>query len=176
MPLVLQSAAPAAFLCAVLAPGAAAVDAAVERLAERFGPVRARSPVFAFDMTTYYEAEMGSGLAKGLAWLGDLLDPADLAARKGATMAFERAGARPGAGGLRRAVNVDPGLLSPHSLVLATSKASGHRVCIGPGLWAQVTLLFERGAYQPLPWTYADYRRDDVGRFLLAVRKELMGR
>ena len=177
MPLDLQPSAPTALLCAALAPGAAAVHAAIDRLAERFGPVRARGPVFLFDMTSYYEAEMGPGLAKGLAWFGELLDPAHLAARKGEAMAFEREAARPGADGcLRRTVNVDAGLLSPHSLVLATTKARGHRVCIGPSLWAEVTLLFEKGAYRPLPWTYQDFRRDDVGQFLLGVRAQVLPR
>ena len=69
-----------------------------------------------------------------------------------------------GAGGeLRRTVNIDPGLLSEESLVLATTKASGHRVAIATGLWAEVTLRFERGEYRPLPWTYPDYRKAGGG-------------
>ena len=174
MPLDLKPGEPAAFLCAVLARGADAVDEAVAALAARFGEVRARSPVWAFDMSGYYEAEMGPGLAKGLAWLGDPVDPERLAGRKRQSLAFEGERAVEGAGGeLRRTVNVDPGLLSEESLVLATTKASGHRVAIGAGLWAEVTLRFERGEYRPLPWTYPDYRQPEVGEFLLEVRRRL---
>ena len=174
MPLDLTPGEPAAFLCAVMARGAEAVDEAVAALAARFGAVQARSPVWAFDMSGYYEAEMGPGLAKGLVWLGDPIDPERLAGRKRQSLAFEREGAVEGAGGdLRRTVNVDPGLLSEESLVLATTKASGHRVAIGAGLWAEVTLRFERGEYRPLPWTYPDYRQPEVGEFLLEVRRRL---
>jgi hypothetical protein len=95
--------------------------------------------------------------------------PAELSARKQATITFERDRAQQD----RRTVNVDPGLLSTNSLVLATTKASGHRICIAPGLWAEVTLMFEKGAYRPQPWTYRDYQRQDVGAFLLDVRRQL---
>ena len=174
MPLDLHPGEPAAFLCAVMAGGADAVDEAVGALAARFGAVRARSPTWPFDVSGYYEAEMGPGLAKGLVWLGDPIDPERLAGRKRQTLAFERERAMEGAGGeLRRTVNVDPGLLSEDSLVLATTKASGHRVAIGAGLWAEVTLRFERGEYRPLPWTYPDYRGPEVGEFLLEVRRRL---
>lgn len=174
MPLNLHPGEPAAFLCAVMARGADGVDTAVDGLAARFGAVQARSPIWAFDMSGYYEAEMGQGLAKGLVWLGDPIDPERLAGRKRQTLAFERQRAVEGdAGALRRTVNVDPGLLSEESLVLATTKASGHRVAIGTGLWAEVTLRFERGEYRPLPWTYPDYRGPEVGEFLLEVRRRL---
>lgn len=177
MPLDLKPGEPAAFLCAVMARGAEAVDEAVAALASRFGGVRGRSPTWAFDMSGYYEAEMGPGLAKGLVWLGDPIDPEKLAGRKRQSLAFERERAVEGAGGdLRRAVNVDPGLLSEESLVLATTKASGHRVAIGAGLWAEVTLRFERGEYRPLPWTYPDYQQPEVGEFLLGVRRRLRER
>ncbi len=100
MPLNLQPGEPAAFLCAVMARGADGVDKAVADLSARFGEVRARSPVWAFDMSGYYEDEMGPGLAKGLVWLGDPIDPERLAGRKRQTLAFERERAVEGAGGI----------------------------------------------------------------------------
>ncbi len=169
MPLDLLPDEPVAFLVAVMAPGSDAAHATIDALAAEFGGVQRRGPVYDFDMTDYYEAEMGPALSKALAWLGPPVAPAELAARKQATIAFERHRARQG----RRTVNVDPGLLSINSLVLATTKVSGHRICIGPGLWAEVTLLFEKGAYRAQPWTYRDYQRQDVQSFLLDVRAEL---
>ena len=59
-------------------------------------------------------------------------------------------------------------------LILATTKYSGHRICIAPQLYAEVTLLYQRGRYRPLEWTYPDYRRDAVQCFLLAARTWLM--
>ena len=170
----MQPGEPAAFLCAVMARGADAVDTAVAQLALQFGAVQARSRTWAFDMSAYYEAEMGPGLAKGLVWLGDPIDPERLAGRKRQMLTFEGERAVEGPGGeLRRTVNVDPGLLSEEGLVLATSKARGHRVAIAAGLWAEVTLLFEGGEYRPLPWTYPDYRGPEVREFLVEVRGRL---
>ncbi len=169
MPLDLVTDEPVAFLCAVMASGPEAVQQAFDDLAGEFGEIRARSPLFDFDMTDYYEAEMGPGLCKSLAWFGPAVAPAELSARKQATITFERDRAQQD----RRTVNVDPGLLSTNSLVLATTKARGHRICIAPGLWAEVTLMFEKGAYRPQPWTYRDYQRQDVGAFLLDVRRQL---
>ena len=169
MPLDLRPDEPVAFLCAVTGPGPEATLGTVEELAAEFGDVRARGPLYDFDMTDYYEQEMGPGLSKTLAWFGPLVAPAQLSAPKQATIDFERARAHDG----RRTVNIDLGLLSANSLVLATTKASGHRVCIAPGLWAEVTLRFEKSAYRPQPWTYLDYQREDVGDFLLEVRAAL---
>ena len=56
-------------------------------------------------------------------------------------------------------------------VVLATTKYSGHRICIAPGLYAETTLLFtKQGECAPLQWTYPDYRRADVQDFLLSTR------
>jgi hypothetical protein len=54
-------------------------------------------------------------------------------------------------------VNIDPGLLLPERLVLATTKAGSHRPYLGQGIYADVTLVFHKKTYQPLWWTYPDY-------------------
>lgn len=170
MPMILTPDEPVAFVCAVMAPDPEAMHEAIGALVAEFGDVRLEGPRYAFDMTDYYSAEMGPGLSKSLLWLGPTVAPAELATRKQTTIALERARAH----GDNRTVNIDPGLLSTNSLVLATTKVSGHRICIAPGLWAEVTLLFEKGLYRPQPWSYRDYQRQDVSQFLLAVRQQLL--
>ncbi len=170
MPIDLQPSTPFALVCAVLADSTETLSDAKERLAECFGPLRAASETYDFDFTSYYEAEMGAELRKQLVCFAERIDPAELATVKMQTMALERAMSR---GGCRRA-NIDPGLLSIESLVLATTKCAGHRVCIAPQLYAEVTLLYQRGCYQPLEWTYPDYRSDAMQRFLLDMRSWLL--
>jgi hypothetical protein len=75
---------------------------------------------------------------------------------------------------VRRRANIDPGLVTIESLVLASTKYSGHRICIGPGLYAETTLLFQKGQYRPLEWTYQDYRTEAAQAFLLAIRAWLL--
>ena len=172
MPIDLQPSTPVALVCAVLADSAETLAAAKERLAECFGPLREASPTYDFDFTSYYEAEMGAGLCKQLVCFAERIDPAELAACQGADHGeLERAMSNRGS--CRRA-NIDPGLLSIESLVLATTKCAGHRICIAPQLYAEVTLLYQRGRYRPLEWTYPDYQGDAVQGFLLEVRPWLL--
>ena len=142
MPIDLQPSTPVALVCAVLANSAETLVAAQERLAECFGPLRTASAIYDFDFTSYYEAEMGAGLCKQLVCFAERIDPAELAAVKAQTMALERAMSR---GQCRRA-NIDPGLLSIESLVLATTKCAGHRICIAPQLYAEVTCSISEDA------------------------------
>ena len=174
MPIDLQPSTPVALVCAVLADSAETLADAKERLAECFGPLRAASATYDFDFTSYYEAEMGAGLCKQLVCFAERIDPAELTAAKMQTIALEKAMSRAASDGLHRRANIDPGLLSIESLILATTKYSGHRICIAPQLYAEVTLLYQRGRYRPLEWTYPDYRRDAVQCFLLAARTWLM--
>ncbi len=170
MPIQLQPSTPVALVCAILADSAQTLAAAKERLAECFGPRRATSAAYDFDFTSYYAAEMGAGLRKQLVCFAEPIDPAELAACKAQTIALEQAMSQ----GEHRRANIDPGLLSIESLVLATTKCAGHRICIAPQLYAEVTLLYQRGRYRPLEWTYPDYRSDAVQRFLLDVRSWLL--
>ena len=174
MPIDLQPSTPVALVCAILADSAETLADAKERLAECFGPLRAASATYDFDFTSYYEAEMGAGLCKQLVCFAERIDPAELAAAKMQTIALEKAMSKAANDGLHRRANIDPGLLSIESLILATTKYSGHRICIAPQLYAEVTLLYQRGRYRPLEWTYPDYRRDAVQCFLLAARTSLM--
>lgn len=170
MPIDLQPSTPVALVCAVLADSAEKIAEAKERLAECFGLLRAASATYDFDFTSYYEAEMGAGLSKQLVCFTERIDPAELATVKAQTMALERAMSR----GQYRRANIDPGLLSIESLVLATTKYAGHRICIAPQLYAEVTLLYQRGRYQPLEWTYPDYRSAEMQHFLLDMRSWLL--
>ena len=44
--------------------------------------------------------------------------------------------------------------------LLATTKDQSHRIYLRDGIFAEVTLRFQAGAYEPWPWTYADYREE----------------
>ena len=177
MPLALEAERPVLALCAVMARPPLLAAAAAD-LEKEIGPVGRRGPVYRFDYTTYYEEEMGGDLCKQVLAFADLVPPHRLAELKGRAMEIERRLALEdgSGGGLRRSANIDPGLLSEGSLVLATAKYGRHRIAVAPGLYAEVTLLFERGRYRPQPWTYADYRSGEMQAFLLGLRRDLLER
>ena len=59
-------------------------------------------------------------------------------------------------GGKRR-VNIDPGYISQSKLVLATTKDHSHRIYLGQGIFAEVTLRYYKGTFRAWEWTYPDY-------------------
>ncbi len=175
MPLNLQAETPVAFVCGVMAHSEPAVLDACAQLEDVFGEVTDRSEIYDFDaFSAYYRAEMGGGLHKCFACFGERVKPSSLAARKLDAIKAEQDAARGVEGNWQRTINLDPGLLSPNSLVLATTKASGHRISIAPSLYAEVTLLFEKGEYRPLPWSYRDVQSAPVQKLLLRLRQRLL--
>lgn len=142
---------------------------AVLRLSRSLGPLAHLSPPLAFAHSQYYAPEMGSPLTRRLAAFIDPVAPWDLAGIKRTCLAIEDELARDG----RRRVNIDPGLLGTGSLVLASTKASPHRVAIAPGLWAELTLLFQRGDFVAQPWTYTDYAGPELRGLLRLLRGRL---
>jgi hypothetical protein len=139
-----------------------------EGLAGLFGIVDYRGPEFPFEWSRYYEAEMGPGLLRTFWSFAQLFDPSGLPAIKRRTDALEASWASDG----KRPVNLDPGLLSLGRFSLATTKDRSHRIPLGDGIYAELTLRYESGCYRPLPWTYPDWQSPPY----LAVLEELRGR
>jgi hypothetical protein len=148
-----------------------ALEWARARLEESFGPVERMSPVFDFDQTSYYEPTMGPGLRKRFLVFRDLVPPERLAAIKLATNDLEEDLARTGPYREPRPLNLDPGLLTLGKFMLATTKDKDHRIYLRDGIYAEVTLRFTAGAFEPWTWTYADYREAAVRAFLNEARE-----
>src|SRR5262245_64026693 len=140
-----------------------------------FGPVALASPAFVFDQTAYYAPSMGSPLTKVLWAFADLVGADRLAAIKERTNALEKELAGAGAYPVARPLNLDPGYLALGKFVLATTKDQAHRVYLGEGIFAEVTLRYADGAYTPWPWTYADYRQPEVLAWLSEARAYYRG-
>ena len=66
-------------------------------------------------------------------------------------------------------MNLDPGYITPAKLVLASTKDHAHRLYLADGIYAEVTLAFRGKQWQPLEWTYPDYRRADFQEFFTAA-------
>ncbi len=161
---------PLLLILAAFSRHAAALDWGRKRLERASGPVALASPPFDFHHTTYYEPAMGSGLRKCLFAFRELV-PADcLPAVKLHTNDLEAELAAMGTYPEPRPLNLDPGVLSLGKFLLATTNDQAHRVYLRDGIFAEVTLRFEAGAFEPWPWTYADYREPAVRDFLRQAR------
>lgn len=136
-------------------------------LEEVFGSLEAATGEEPFTQSGYYDREMGGGLLRSFAALRGSREPGELAALKLAANALEGEWAGPAG----RAVNIDPGLLTLTQVVLASAKPAAHRVYLGRGIYGEVELVFERGTFRPLPWTYPDYREARAVAFFNGVRE-----
>jgi len=143
--------------------------AVAARLESAFGPIAAASAEFAFDLTTYYAAEMGPSLVRSFVAFSRLVKPDDLASLKLRANEIEHEFLD----GPDRMLNVDPGILTGHNVVLATAKDYSHRIYLRDGIYAQVTLIAHKAGFEPLPWTYPDYRLPLTLEFFNAQRVRL---
>ncbi len=143
-------------------------------LSRRFGTVGLESELWRFDQTDYYEAQMGRDLQRKFLSFEPLIRPERLVEIKLETNALEQQIAEDClVPEISRPVNIDPGYIDLTKLVLATTKDRGHRIYIGFGIYAEVTLQYTNGAWQTLPWTYPDYKRSEYHAFFTAVRARL---
>jgi hypothetical protein len=113
---------------------------------------------------------MGGDLRKQFLAFHDLITPERLPEIKLHTNALEREMTQTGRYPEARPINIDPGYLQLGKFLLATTKDQGHRIYLRDGIYAEVTLRFTAGAFEPWPWTYADYRQPGVLAFLQEVR------
>jgi hypothetical protein len=144
-------------------------DRALEILFERFGPPDFLMAAQPFTYTAYYDREMGANLVRQTCSFLNLVRPESLPDVKLFTNQLEGQLSRDG----KRRINIDPGILSAERLVLATGKNYIHRIYLRDGIFADLTLLYEQGAYQRLPWTYPDYQEASLLHFLKVLRHKL---
>ncbi len=138
-----------------------------QRLNALFGPIEEQSPLVPFDYTSYYAGELGESPWRCFLAFERLIDPGALAGIKVQTNALETEWSVGG----RRPVNLDPGYLSLTGLVLASTKSYWHRIYIDQGIYAEVTLPFHHGAFQPQEWTYPDYCAAEHLAFFSRLRR-----
>ncbi len=137
-------------------------------LRQQFGQIRYLTEPFPFDRTAYYDAELGTPIMRRVMGFERLLPQDELAAVKLLTNTWESQLSRPD--GTRRC-NLDPGLLTLERLVLATGKNFSHRIYLGQGIWADLTLTFQAGDWQVHPWTFPDYAGSPLREHLHELRK-----
>jgi len=142
----------------------------IEELSHLFGPPDFISEVLPFDHTDYYYPEMGKPLWRRLLAFEALISPEDLPAIKVKTNALEKKFAKEG----KREVNIDPGYLTAERLVLATGKNYTHRIYLRDGVYADLTLIYQKGDFQSLPWTYPDYAGEAIKSLLRLIRKKYL--
>lgn len=144
-------------------------------LARSYGPVDLESEIWPFDQTNYYEPEMGPGLRRSFLSFENPVPPDRVPEIKRVTNELETViGDDCLISEIARPVNIDPGYIDLSKLVLATTKDRAHRIYLGAGIFAEVTLLFAEAGWRELPWTYPDYKKPEYHEFFSRVRNRLV--
>ena len=165
---VLQPPKPAKLVIGIFGRNKKLIERLALDLSSQFGPVDLVSSWMDFSYTSYYEPEMGSPLARRMFAFKQLIEQGGLAEIKIATNKIEQAYSTTG----KREVNLDPGYLLHERFVLASGKNFSHRIYIGLNVYADLTLIYQKGSFKKLPWTYPDYADQAMICFLEAVRRK----
>jgi hypothetical protein len=131
------------------------------------GPIDLVSDLFSFSVTDYYDAEMGSNLLRAFLCLETLIDPGNLVRLKYFCTEIEERFKQNG----RRIINLDPGYMDYHKIVLASFKYGGFKIYLSEGVYGDMTLYYSKGRFFPFDWGFPDFRQGLYDRFLLRVRQ-----
>lgn len=145
-----------------------------QHLAARFGPIDARSDCFPFDLTHYYDREMGSPIIRCFVAFQTLIAPAEISAVKRATNDLEAAFAGEYRQ-IQRPVNLDPGYVEESKIVLASTKNFYHRILLSEGIYGEVTLHYSGGSWQAFAWSFPDFRSGRYDEFFTRLRRIYRG-
>jgi hypothetical protein len=165
---------PVKLIIGILAADQQCLLAAMETIENKFNKADLVSDVWPFTQTDYYKDQTGPNILRQFVSIERLIDPALLVKIKHKTNKLEQKLAGRLGLPLPRPVNLDPGVIEPSKLVLASTKNYSHRIYIGKKIYAEVTLIFDKGYWRPLPYTYLDYRQECYFEFFEKVRTRLL--
>ena len=138
----------------------------MEGLQEVFSPLDFQSTDHPFE-SSYYEAEIGTNLSRRIISFSTLLPADQLAEAKHQCRILEEEFAIQG----NRSVNLDVGYLDQHRVVLASFKEMRNKIYLGKGVWADWSLQYEKGHFNPLPWCFADFKSGVYEKDFLRIRE-----
>ncbi|WP_456400273.1 DUF4416 family protein [Persephonella sp.] len=109
---------------------------------------------FYINYSKYYHKEMGEDLKKVFTVFEFMIDKSELLNIKKFFMKVEDDFRVEG----KRKVNIDPYYIDTDQVVVSTSKYRGNRIYLGGGIFAELELFYHHGSFQPMIWTYLDYK------------------
>ena len=135
------------------------IQKAMEDLSNIYGKIDFISEKLPFNFTDYYRREMGENLFRHFITFKELISMQSLPEIKNETNRIEIKYALPNG---NRRLNIDPGYICLSHVILATTKGYSHRPYLRDGIYADLTLIYKNKSFQPLEWTYPDYRQEGI--------------
>ncbi|MCI0417317.1 DUF4416 family protein [bacterium] len=145
---------------------AAILQSAKSDMINALGEIDWESEDFPFDVTDYYENEMGMGLLRRFYSFQRLIMPDQIAEIKIYTNQLEEK-YRNEKG---RRINLDPGYLDTYKVVLASTKFGGQKIYVGKGIYADMTLVMYKGQWESFAWGFPDFKSGRYDTALSTIR------
>lgn len=142
-------------------------ESLIQNLTEKWGPIDFESPLIDFSYSQYYNKEMGSTIKKFFISFQNLVSGDSIMDTKIYTNIIEEKYSI----SEKRKVNLDPGHMFLSKFILSTTKDGSHRIPLGKGIYAEITLLFQKNSFRPLEWTYPDFRDSEYIKILNHIRQ-----
>ena len=149
-----------------------ALAEALRMLGERWGGPDHVGGAQPFELTDYYEREMGPGLQRRAVSFERVAPSECLIERKVEAMEVEDSLRQPGGG---RRTNIDPGYVDLQKIVLASSKEGPWKIHLGRGVHADLVARVVNRRLEPSPAAFADFRSGVYDEDLLAIRRIYKG-
>jgi hypothetical protein len=162
-----QTADPVKLFVAVLWAQSGSLQSAMESLRSNWGEIDFESADYPFNITDYYESEMGGNLKRRLVSFRKLMSPDRLSSAKHICNDIEdRLSGEKG-----RSINLDIGYLDHNKIVLASFKSAGQKIYLADGVWADMVARYRGGRYCPFEWTFPDFRDGRYDHELIQIRQ-----
>lgn len=161
---------PAKYFVAVLYKEEEHFLSAHAELVKQWGSIDLEGVPRHFDVTAYYEPEMGTPLFRRLLSFEQLYDPTLIVAMKIGCNELEETLSRDG----RRTVNLDAGYLDHNKYLLASAKEAGQKIYLDKGIYADLSGRYKAGGYVPFEWSFPDFKDGRYDLELLAMRKRYL--
>ncbi len=165
---------PVKLIMGILAADQECLQLACEAVIDEFGATDMISEVYPFTQTGYYKDEAGANILRQFLSFEKLIDPGRLASIKIKSNKLEEKLAKIAGVDFPRPINLDPGMIEPSKLILASTKNFSHRIYIGDNMYAELTLSYCKGVWNSFSYTFPDFKEDRYHKFLNSVRERLV--
>ncbi len=144
------------------------LEKALSLIRKLIGEIDFVSEEYDFSETDYYSREMGENLKRVFISFEELKPPDYLPTLKLKCVEIEDTLSLSDG---RRTVNIDPGYIDFHKVVLSSCKYGSGKIYLSDGVYADIVLIYRDRRFIPLPWTFPDFRSGKYNRTLQKIRE-----
>ncbi len=167
----MQKPTPGKLVVSVIYSSMDALADAVLALEKKYGRVQCETLEIACCDSELYKEEMGDNLLRRFLSFDKDVDRGSLVELKSVCQKIEMMFSDVVDDYNFRTVNIDPCILTPYNIVMASHNEANYHIYLKDGVFAELALIYNRGQYLRLPWTNSDFCDEEAINFFSRVRE-----